>query len=251
MSDTVLRAGQFSLRALAVSTTDNWTIEPAKPTREWMDTAPARGAYRCLPLAIANQFGWVVTCPTTVCVRWSGRSDAGALSLRFIEDPGPNAGQIISHFGAGILTFSLPWLFRTDPGVVLMVRGPTNYFKESCAPLDGVVETDWSCSTFTMNWKITRRNTDVWFKRGEPICMLQPYPVELLERMAPTMAPIGSDPEIERGYEAWRASRTGALVQRARSGDDVWQKDYMQGRTVEGAPAAQHRTKLKLAPFRV
>jgi hypothetical protein len=79
--------------------------------------------------------------------------------------------------------------------------------------------------------------------------MLQPYPVELLERTTPTVAPIASDPEVERAFEAWRDSRSGALDERTRTGSDVWQKDYMQGKTVEGAAAPGHRTRLKLERF--
>jgi hypothetical protein len=246
---SILRSGPFSLRALVVSAIDNWTLAPGRPTRDWMDATPARGAYRCLPLAMANQCGWVVTCPVTFCARWNGKPEQSALTLRFPEGEGPNVGQIRSHFGAGIITFSLPWLFRTDPGVVLLVRGPTNIFKDGAAALDGLVETDWSHATFTMNWKLTRRNTDIWFKRGEPICMLQPYPVDLLERTAPQIRQLADDSEAQRGYELWRDSRSGALDERTRTGQDVWQKDYMKGETVEGQRAPSHRTRLKVGEF--
>lgn len=245
----ILRSGAFALRAYPVSATDNWTLAPGRPTREWMDATPARGAYRCLPLAIANQLGWVVTSPVTFCARWNGKPDASGLSLRFPEGEGANAGQVRSHFGAGVITFSLPWLFRTDPGVCLLVRGPTNFFKDGAVALDGLVETDWSNATFTMNWKLTRRSADVWFKRGEPVCMLQPYPVELVERMSPQVRQLADDPAVERGYALWRDSRSGALDERTRTGHDVWQKDYMKGETVDGGKVASHRTRLRLGEF--
>ena len=33
-------------------------LVPAPPARDWMDTGTARYAYRCLPVAVANTYGW-------------------------------------------------------------------------------------------------------------------------------------------------------------------------------------------------
>lgn len=35
-------------------------LTPAPIDRDWMDATPDRFAYRCLPLVIANQAGWVI-----------------------------------------------------------------------------------------------------------------------------------------------------------------------------------------------
>ena len=39
------------------------TIRAAERAREWIDALPERYAYRCLPLAIANQVGWEILNP--------------------------------------------------------------------------------------------------------------------------------------------------------------------------------------------
>ena len=65
-----------------------------------------------------------------------------------------------SHFGYGLLTFQLPYLFRTPPGYNLLVRGPANCPKDG-AWLDGLVGTDWSPARFFMTWQITRANEGV------------------------------------------------------------------------------------------
>src|SRR5205807_231232 len=100
--------------------------------------------------------------------------------------------RIKSHFGAGVVTFTIPYLFRTPKGVNLWVKGPTNYFKDGAAPLEGVVETDWAVSSFTMNWKLTRPGLPVRFARGEPICMIVPVPRGLAEELDPHQAPIAT-----------------------------------------------------------
>lgn len=51
---------------------------------------------------------------------------------------------VVSHFGAGVVTFTVPYLFRTPPSYNLHVRGPTNMPKDGIYPLEGIVETDWS-----------------------------------------------------------------------------------------------------------
>ena len=64
--------------------------------------------------------------------------------------------MVSSNFGYGIVTWYLPYLFRTSPGYNLWVRGPVNSPKDGIVPLEGLVETDWAEATFTVNWKITR-----------------------------------------------------------------------------------------------
>ena len=114
------------LTAYEVSSTANWIMEPAGGKREWMDATPDKFAYRCLPLVMANQAGWVLRCPLNFSARWNGGSQGSDTKVTFPDGEGPNAGQIRSHFGSGILTFSMPWLFRTSQGYGLWVRGPSN-----------------------------------------------------------------------------------------------------------------------------
>ena len=119
-------------------------------------------AYHCLPLVIANQWGWQVLCPTDVQVTWDG--SLGPSGLTVAVDPG-FALTIKSQFGSGIVTFSPPWLFRTAPGWDLYVKGPSNRWKANCVALEGVVETWWLNYTFTLNWKLIEPGT-VHFAQG-------------------------------------------------------------------------------------
>ena len=47
-------------------------VRPARAKRQWMDDFQDRHAYRCLPLSIANAFGWEVLCPVPIEIRWNG-----------------------------------------------------------------------------------------------------------------------------------------------------------------------------------
>ena len=225
-------------------------LVPAPIDRQWMDDAPQRHPYRCLPLNIANQNGWVLLNPTAFSVYWYGGQSSRDLEIRF--DNNTDAG-ISSHFGSGVLTFSVPFLFRTPTGMNLWVRGPANWPKDGIHPLEGVVETDWAVSTFTMNWKVTRPFEWIRFEVGEPFCMLVPFPRGLTETLEPQMELLAGNPELKEKYEVWEASRRGFLeglkVLDPSTVKQGWQKDYFQGKTAEGGTFAGHQTRLGVKEF--
>jgi hypothetical protein len=226
------------------------TLETASLTRDWMDATPNHYAYHCLPLVMANQAGWVIACPATFLACWDGEEPAAGLRLEF---EGPEDNWVHSHFGSGVLTFSIPYLFRTPPGVNLWVRGPANAIKDGVQALEGIVETDWTPATFTMNWKMTRPHQVVYFQRGEPICMLVPVSRGLAEEMIPRRLPLSVNAELAGQYAAWDEARKEHLadLRRWKPGDArlSLQKDYHKGEMPRGARAMQHQTRLHLRAF--
>jgi hypothetical protein len=225
-------------------------VEPAPINRDWMDSAHLRHPYRCLPLVIANQAGWIMRVTTAFSAYWYGGPNKEDVEIRF---DGPPDNRIVTHFGSGVVTFSVPYLFRTPPGINLWVKGPSNWIKDGVQPLEGVVETDWIASTFTMNWKITRVCEWVRFERGEPFCMLVPVPRGLAEGLAPRKVLIDTEPELKARYVAWEASRK-QFIQDLSQLDPTavkrgWQKDYFQGKTQDGKEFGEHQTRLDLRQF--
>jgi hypothetical protein len=240
------------LIAYEIHEADDMPIEKASPLRRWMDESEERFAYRCLPLVIANQFGWTVGSPASFTAWWNGGPGQYDVSLDFGDDePDP---RIVAHFGAGVITFSLPYLFRTPPDVQLWVKGPSNEIKDGVQALEGVVETDWSVATFTMNWKLTRPAHVVRFARGEPICQLVPVERALVEELVPLRERLDSDAALAEAYGAWERSRAD-FNDRLDAGEESavearWQKDYFRGRGAAGETATlSHRTKLTLRAF--
>ena len=219
--------------------------------RDWMDASDQGFAYRCLPLTIANQAGWLIPCPASFTACWDGGQFAPSLRINF--DPGCEDRNISSHFGSGVLTFSIPYLFRTPPSVNLWAKGPSNRIKDGVQALEGIIETDWTAAPFTMNWKMTRPNLPVRFERGEPICMVVPVASDLAESLKPTCVPLHENPELNQQYEAWMRARAEFLVAlHERRPDAVkvgWQKDYSKGVLPGGTRSTQHRTRLHLKEF--
>jgi hypothetical protein len=223
----------------------------APPSRDWMDATPKGFANRCLPLRIANQAGWFVLNSHALRVTWNGGPELSGLEIESLD--GETASPATSHFGSGILTWHLPFLFKTSPGFNLHARGPTNWPKDGAYPLDGVVETDWAASTFTMNWKLTRADLPVIFEAGEPICMIVPQRRGELEAFEPEIREIEEAPEIASAYRQWAESRgkfnQELKVPGSKAVRDGWQKDYVRGMTPEGLRAKEHQTKVRLRSF--
>jgi hypothetical protein len=226
-------------------------IVPAPIERDWMEETDARFAYRCLPLVVANQSGWLILCPSSFSSRWNGGPHIDDVRLRFPR--GRRDGRIMSHFGCGVLTFSLPYLFRTPPGINLWVKGPSNWIKDGIQPLEGIVETDWSPATFTMNWRHTRPNWTVRFKAGDPICMVVPVPRGLPDGLEPRRLPLAKNKRLRSQYRVWMRERGQFLNDLMRGEPEAvrrgWQRDYFLGRAPDGRQFGDHQTRLGLKEF--
>jgi hypothetical protein len=191
-----------ALRLIPHGWGEGWQLRPSPARRHWMDELPH--AYKCLPLIVANQWGWQVLCPTDVVATWDGRPGLEGLRVEVPPQFGP---AIKSQFGAGIITFSPPWLFRTPAGWDLYLKGPSNRWKPNCAPLEGVIETWWLNYTFTLNWKVVQPGTVV-FRQGESLGQLLPVPHLTFEDATATEAPIGLlEPKASEELLAWQEKR--------------------------------------------
>jgi hypothetical protein len=227
-------------------------IVPAPADRFWMDYTTKGWANRCLPLRVANQAGWHVLSDCDFEVEWTGRLQVHDVKIRF--RPGQSSRHVRSNFGYGIVTWHLPYLFRTSPGYNLLVRGPANMPKDGIAPLEGLVETDWSNANFTMNWKITRPGRKIKFAKDEPVCLLLPQRRNELEGFEPAIRNLESEPEVLKGFGAWDQSRKAFVAEmskRTPRSDTVapWQGHYTRGAHITGEAAQEHQTKLALQPF--
>jgi hypothetical protein len=229
-------------------------LRPAPPSRAWMDATPEAFAYRCLPLNIANAHGWEILSPFGFEACWTGGSAPKDVLVR-LDRAGEAAFAPVALFGQGVLTFHVEGLFRTPPGWNLWVSGPPNAQKDGLQPLTGVVETDWSPFTFTMNWRFTRPDHWVRFEAGEAFCFFFPVQRGVLETVEPKLAAFSDDPELAERFADWNRRRQDFHDQMktttARlSPSAKWQKHYYRGTDVSGERLVDdHEAKLRLKPF--
>src|SRR5688572_3859440 len=58
----------------------NAKIRPASSRRTWMDETFESFAYRCLPITMANAYGWEILSPASFMAVWDGTEGQSALS---------------------------------------------------------------------------------------------------------------------------------------------------------------------------
>jgi len=225
-------------------------LRVAQRARDWIEELPERFAYRCLPLAIANQVGWEILNPVTFTASWNGKDGLDAIRIRFHGDASPLIG---SHFGHGVLTFTPGYLFRTTKSHNLYVKGPANRPRDGIAALEGLIETDWAPFSFTMNWQFTRKRHKVTFAQGEPICTIVPYPRHYARKFEPVVRSLSDNPGLYRQYVDWRDDRLRFNQELRETGSAAakkgWQRTYMKGQDQSGNTFAGHETKIQMKEF--
>ena len=136
--------------------------------------------YRCLPLTIGNQYGFIVSLEFDVGFEWNGGDSTEDLKLYFNEELNETDNikypNIASHFGHGIITINTPYFFRTPPGVNLITMNPPNHVIPNVTVMTGVVETDNLRRSFTFNLKIQIPNIKTVIPAGYPLAAFMPIP---------------------------------------------------------------------------
>jgi hypothetical protein len=235
-------------------------IVPAERSRDWMVKTGRSFANRCLPLLMANESGWWLRNRHAFTATWNGGPSQGDIGLRFDDSTLDSALRFkdpSSTFGYGILTWSIPCVFRTPPGVDLLVRGPANLPKDGATALEGLVATDWIEATYTMNWKLTRAGLPVRFERGEPFAMVLPQGRLDLERYRPVVRPLRDAPALRDQLRQWTERRKLEHV-RAFAAEHVpgiggpqWDGSYMRGERQDSSRFEDHRVRRELRSFTV
>ena len=151
-------------------------VRKPEKKREWFSPH----FYRCLPLAIGNQYGFVISSEFDFKFEWNGGDRPEDLSISFKNDSVNKLNQkypnISSHFGHGIITINPAFFFRTPPGVNLMTISPPNYVLPNITHMTGVIETDNLRRNFTFNLKVQIPNLKVEIPAGYPLAAFIPIP---------------------------------------------------------------------------
>lgn len=226
-----------------------WQFHTASPRRDWMESHTHM--YRCLPMTIANQNGWVIEAPCDISAIWFGGHDSKT-SMHFWLDKEYNVPNpwVKCHFLGGVITFEFDFIIKTTEKTNLLVRGAPNFFIDGLHPLEGLVETDWLSFSFTMNWKVTQPNKLVRFKKGDPICFIQPVPHNYSETFDFEIDYLDNNPEFSKKCNEWTKQRVKFSENRNLGIENrKWQKNYFEGKDVlteEIQSDDVHATKLHL-----
>ena len=225
-------------------------LVPAPRTREWMDQTPAAFAYHCLPLVMANSLGWFILNDVPCEMEWDGTEPASGLKVWPTEELTESEKHFMpsSHFGSGVVTFHTEFMFWTEQKISIMTKGPANRPKHGIQPLEGVIETDWLPYPFTVNWKMTAKNTRVRFERNEPIAQIIPWPMGLIDSIEPEILSLQSNPELFERFEDYKKKRM-VFNEKFKHDGRKRQKYYVRGEDSTGTKAHEHTTDWRTKPF--
>jgi hypothetical protein len=195
-------------------------------------------------MTYASRHGWAVRAPSDIQVVWNGGVTADSTEIicgRYTE-----FGTIFTDNGTGngIVTFHINAVPRTLPEYSLWLMGGPNLVVPGASPLSGVVESDWTFASPTMNWKLTDPGRLVTFKKGDPVFFFVPIHKTYLEEFDIQHADISENPGMqERMLEhiRWRRETESA-------GEAVFGKKYMRGQNPDGStPDWEHKHMTRLS----
>lgn len=210
--------------------------------RSWFNSH----AYLCLPLTIANQYGFILRSAYDFTIYWNGGNDPEDTIIRIeaTEDQRRHM-EVSSHFSLGTVTISFKFMLRTPPGVNLMTINPPNIFIDGIGHMTGVVETDNLRRDFTYNLKVTRPHHPIKIRAGDPIGCVIPIPRYFVDSFELKLAYDLFSPElIKRDLEmsiAFTKERYGPDADKPHQCG----RRYFNGEDVSGRKFLDHQKKIK------
>lgn len=217
----------------------NVPLIPASRERDWFHP----GFHHCLPLQIANQLGWTLVSPADFAVFWSGKDRSDAIVTRGA------ARGVVSHFGYGIFSYVPPFVLKTSKGVGLLVKAVPNQPKDGICALEGLVETDNLKGRFTFNFRITRPNCWITFRKGEPLAQILPFQRTWLQSFDVRTVIDGPNHEsvlsTTRELEKLRSD----LARTSRTPSEQRDHLYLRGRNADGSSYDEHLRSVAVRPF--
>jgi hypothetical protein len=193
-------------------------VVPLDIKRTWMADIQDKFGYRCIPLRIANTYGWSVLSPYDFSVSWYGGENVRDIEV-ISNDPSFDETKVSTHFGYATFTLQLDFLVTTPKGYSLYIRGVPNKAYGIIKPLDAIVETDWLPWPFTYNFLFTEPGT-VEYKKGEPLFSFFPIERGSVENFSLKSSFIGDNKQLGEDYKAYALSRGNATAKRK------WHKEY-------------------------
>lgn len=181
-------------RLILKKTTQNPPIvQQSRLQRDWMDNTYKKHAYQCLPMTVANVYGWEMVLENDVVVRWSG----GNTVPEIISGATSESGRTVASASIiGMVSFHMGWVLSTEKNISCWFTGSPNYFINGASALTATVPTWWWPDEVQMNWMITAINEDVVFPAGSPFCFFFPYDETIVQSVDIELGDLYEDEEL-------------------------------------------------------
>lgn len=158
-----------------------------------MDETHNKHAYQCLPMSVANVYGWEIVMEEDLVVRWDGGNTPPTIISGEITSQGRT--QATSSI-IGIISIHMGWVIGTEDGHNTWMTGSPNYFIDGAVPLTAAIPSFWWPDESQMNWKITKIGEPVTFSAGTPFCFFNIYDNSILENVEIVNSSLWSETEL-------------------------------------------------------
>ena len=206
-------------------------VVPLTAKRDWMNKSRDKFAYKCIPLNIANQYGYAVLCPEDFTLDWWGGKEEKDVDFQVTSKDDYFKDHLHSYFGGGTFTIHVDFIIRTPEGFSTYIRGVPNETKQGLKPLDAIVETDWLSYTFTYNFLLTEPGS-YSFKKGEPLFVFFPIERNTVENFELIESHIKNNKELLEDFSHYHNKRIDAIKVPLKK--PVWQYFYRDGAKSSG-----------------
>jgi hypothetical protein len=209
--------------------------------RDWF----VNHAYFCLPLTIANQYGFGIRSLHTFEATWNGGQSPADVTVRILDGDSNGFQQISSHFGMGTVTIQNHMVWHAPERINLFTLDPPNMFKDGITNMNGVIEADNLKRDFTFNLKLTRVNHTITIKKGELISAVLP-----IQRYVADAFTLRKGTEIfGDSYDTYIQEQSNAYAEERRTVDRTKRhgigRRYFKGEDPSGSPYKDHQNKIK------
>ncbi len=125
-----------------------------------------------LGTASADQQGWLLLCPQAFEATWNGGPAPEDIAIHWDADAPAEAAFVVSHLGAGRLSFYPDYQVKTDGACGLWARGPINAPKDGIVALESLIDCSIMPCMVIIHWQFTRAGHTIRFEAGEPFGLL-------------------------------------------------------------------------------
>jgi len=208
--------------------------------RDWFDNH----AYWCLPLTIANQYGFGIRAMQDVELEWNGGGHPDNLKVTYLSEK-HKTQQIKSWFGFGVLTVQMDWTFQTPKGINLMTMNPPNMYIDGLINMNGVIETDNLKRDFTFNIRVTRPNHKIRINKGDIVSAFIPIPRYFVDsfdmKSAKEVCSDGYIEHVRQCVKDFSEERNGPDKEKPGTNG----RRYFMGEDIYGCPFLDHQKRIK------
>jgi len=202
-------------------------IKQSRLKRDWMDATHNKHAYQCMPMTLANVYGWEVQIEEDIVVQWDG----GPNPPRIISGEYTSSGrrQAVSSI-IGMISINVGWAINTEENYSTWFTGSPNYFHDGAIPLSATLPTSWWPDETQMNWKITKIGEPVVFAAGDPFCFFNIYDNRSMQDVEIEVKHLWEDKELLQS----RMNYSDLKMQNMRDKPWEWTKGIKTGVDADG-----------------